>query len=68
MTDVLPTLSNETAVPEPLATKMRGGETGIGNGEGFYRWTPAAAKQLQGRYREHVWRMHGVLREASESE
>ena len=68
MTDVLPTLSNEIAVPEPLATKMREGATGIGNGEGFYRWTPAAAKQLQGRYRGHVWRMHGVLKEASESE
>ena len=68
MTDVLPTLSNGTDVPEPLATKMRNGEAGISSGEGFYSWEPGAAERLQERYREHVWRMHGVLKQAAENE
>lgn len=66
MTGVLPTLSNETTVPEVLSRKMRDGETGVRSGQGFYSWTHRSAKQLEDRYREHVWRMHTVLRESSE--
>ncbi len=61
MSGVLPTLSNATEVPEPLATMLQQGDKGILNGRGFYPYTPADAPRLWDLYRNHVWRLHDIL-------
>jgi 3-hydroxybutyryl-CoA dehydrogenase len=64
MSGVLPTLSNETSVPQPLAEKQQHNETGVRNGHGFYEYTPEAARLAEDQYREHVWRMRELLADA----
>jgi 3-hydroxybutyryl-CoA dehydrogenase len=62
MSGVLPTLSNEISVPQPLVEKMH--QTGVRDGHGFYDYTPEAARLAEEQYREHVWRMRALLADA----
>jgi 3-hydroxybutyryl-CoA dehydrogenase len=57
MAGVLPTLSNATEVPEPIASMMQANVGGIRDGHGFFEYTPAEAKAWEDIYREHVWRV-----------
>jgi len=63
MQGVLPTLSNATEVPEPLATMMASGLNGVRDGQGFHTYTPEDAHRWEQIYREQVWRVHAVAEE-----
>lgn len=61
MERVLPTLSNATEVPKLFDDLAKRGAQGISNGDGFYRWTPEEAKQLESLYRKHAWNVHRLM-------
>jgi 3-hydroxybutyryl-CoA dehydrogenase len=61
MQGVLPTLSRETEVPEPLATMMRDGLTGMREGQGFYTYTQEQAAHWKEIYRRQVWRVRETV-------
>jgi len=63
MTGVLPTLSNSTEVPEPLASLMKAGATGIKDGHGFFSYSPEQAHTWEKIYRDQVWRMRAIAEE-----
>jgi 3-hydroxybutyryl-CoA dehydrogenase len=63
MAGVLPTLSNATTVPEPLATMMHEGLSGARGGLGFHSYTEEEAQRWEKIYRDQVWRMHAVAEE-----
>lgn len=46
---LLPTLSNETEVPELLEQRVALGELGLKTGQGFYTWSPEEALALRQR-------------------
>lgn len=60
MSAVLPSLSNETEIPQPLRAKMDAQQTGIRSGEGFYTYTPDEVHQAEQRYRDQAWRVHSI--------
>jgi 3-hydroxybutyryl-CoA dehydrogenase len=64
MQGVLPTLSRDTEMPEPLATMMNNGLTGVRDGEGFYAYTPEQAAHWEEIYRRHVWRVREAVDES----
>ncbi|RXH54124.1 3-hydroxyacyl-CoA dehydrogenase family protein [Granulicella sibirica] len=63
MSGVLPTLSNTAEVPEPMATMMRDGLTGVKCGQGFHSYTPEETARWEEIYREQVWRVRRVVDE-----
>jgi 3-hydroxybutyryl-CoA dehydrogenase len=63
MTGVLPTLLNAPELPEPIATLMRNGATGVRGGQGFYSYTPEQAKHWEEIYRDQVWRARVIAEE-----
>ncbi len=63
MAGVLPTLSNSTEVPEPLACLMRAEAGGVRDGHGFFEYTPEEAKRWEEIYRAHVWRVRASVDE-----
>lgn len=60
MSAVLPSLSNETEIPQPLRAKMDAQQTGIRSGEGFYTYTADDVHQAEQRYRDQAWRVHSI--------
>jgi len=60
MTGVLPTLLNAPELPEPIATLMHDGATGVRSGQGFYSYTPEEAKHWEDIYRDQVWRARAI--------
>ena len=60
MSGVLPTLSCEEGVPQPLRDMMQRGDSGASSGESFYDYTPEQARAAEAAYREHVWRMRAI--------
>lgn len=63
MSGVLPTLSNATEVPEPLASMMQAGAGGVRDGHGFFEYTPEQAAEWEEIYRTHVWRVRAAVDE-----
>jgi 3-hydroxybutyryl-CoA dehydrogenase len=63
MTRVLPTLYNSPDLPEPIASLMQSGATGIKSGQGFFTYTPEEAHAWEKIYRDHVWRMRAITEE-----
>jgi 3-hydroxybutyryl-CoA dehydrogenase len=57
MQHVLPSLSNERDLPEPIKKLAESGARGITNGRGFYNYTPEEAKHWEELYRKHAWRV-----------
>lgn len=64
MTNVLPALSNAAEIPEPLATMMQQGYTGVRDGRGFYVYTPESAQRIEKTYRDHIWRVREAVNAA----
>jgi 3-hydroxybutyryl-CoA dehydrogenase len=63
MQGVLPTLSRETEVPEPLARMMQEGLSGVRDGRGFYSYTAEQAAEWEEAYRRQVWRVRAAVDE-----
>lgn len=63
MQGVLPTLSNATTVPEPLATMQAEGLSGVRGGRGFYEYSPDDARAWEEIYRQQVWRVRETVDE-----
>ncbi|SFR98474.1 3-hydroxybutyryl-CoA dehydrogenase [Granulicella pectinivorans] len=63
MTGVLPTLYNSPELPEPIASLMKAGATGIKSGQGFFSYTPEEAQAWEKIYRDQVWRMRAIAEE-----
>jgi 3-hydroxybutyryl-CoA dehydrogenase len=57
MTAVLPTLSNEVEVPEPMRSMMRQGVGGMRDGHGFFDYTPEQSAHWEELYRQQAWRV-----------
>ena len=64
MAGVLPTLSNTTEVPEPIASMMKTGAGGVRDGHGFYEYTPEQAAAWKQIYEQQVWRVRQAVDEA----
>ena len=63
MAGVLPTLSNTTEVPEPIASMMKTGAGGVRDGHGFYEYTPEQASAWKQNYEQQVWRVRQAVDE-----
>jgi 3-hydroxybutyryl-CoA dehydrogenase len=55
MARVLPTLSNDAALPTLLGTLVDQDARGIANGHGFYEYTPEEIHAWEARQRRHAW-------------
>ncbi len=64
MEPVLPTLSNASEVPEPLACLRDRNATGVRDGEGFFQYTEAEALAWEEIYRRNVWIVRNSIQEA----
>jgi len=64
MAGVLPTLSNASAPPEPIAAMMLADAGGVRDGHGFFEYTPEEAKRWEEIYRAQVWRVRAAVDEA----
>lgn len=64
MAGVLPTLSNATEPPEPIAAMMLANAGGVRDGHGFFEYTPEEARRWEEIYREQVWRVRAAVDEA----
>jgi len=58
---VLPTLSNATELPRPLADLADSDARGIANGRGFYQYTEEEAARWEALFREHAWTVRELL-------
>jgi 3-hydroxybutyryl-CoA dehydrogenase len=56
-----PKLSCETKVPKRMRELVASGAKGIGNGRGFYSYTPGQARRWEKRLRENVWGVRELL-------
>jgi 3-hydroxybutyryl-CoA dehydrogenase len=65
MSDVLPTLSIETEVPEPMRSMMQQDAGGMRDGNGFFRYTPEQVKQWEEIYRRQAWRVREIADETA---
>jgi 3-hydroxybutyryl-CoA dehydrogenase len=65
MSGVLPTLSIETEVPEPIRSMMQQNAGGMRDGNGFFRYTPQQVKQWEEIYRRQAWRVHEIADETA---
>jgi len=52
MKDLFPTLSNNTEVPKLIDDIVKEGGRGVGNGKGFYEYTPEEAKLWEKTFEE----------------
>lgn len=57
MERVLPTLSQSTTIPAPLADLVAAKAQGAYQGNGFYEYSPEDARQWEERQRRHVWQV-----------
>lgn len=57
MKRLFPKLSNAAEIPLPMRELIESGATGIGNGRGFYRYTPEDTERWQKLLIEHVWKV-----------
>lgn len=57
MNNVLPTLSNATAITDGMRRMMESDDKGIVNGRGFYEYSAADAKMWEDRFRRSVWQV-----------
>jgi 3-hydroxybutyryl-CoA dehydrogenase len=57
MKRLFPQLSNASEVPRTMRELVESGATGIGNGRGFYRYTPQEAERWQELLIDHVWKV-----------
>jgi 3-hydroxybutyryl-CoA dehydrogenase len=64
MEPVLPTLSNASEVPEPLAGLRDRNATGVRDGKGFFQYTEAEALAWEEIYRRNVWIVRNSIQEA----
>lgn len=63
MAPVLPTLSREEAVPQPLAALAREQAQGVINGRGFYEYTSEEAVGWEELFRRHAWAVQRLVDE-----
>jgi 3-hydroxybutyryl-CoA dehydrogenase len=57
MKDLLPTLSNQTSVPQLIDEIVKEGGNGVFNGHGFYDYTPEQAQKWQESYQNFGYEM-----------
>jgi 3-hydroxybutyryl-CoA dehydrogenase len=57
MRDLLPDLSKGSSIPPAMRRATKTGGNGISSGKGFYRYTPAQAKQWEKRFRDYTYEM-----------
>jgi len=57
MSNVLPSLSNATAITEGMRRMMENDDKGIVNGRGFYQYSATEAEQWEERFRKSVWQV-----------
>jgi 3-hydroxybutyryl-CoA dehydrogenase len=65
MAAVLPTLSNETEVPEPIRTMMQQQAGGMRDGHGFFDYTPEQIAHWEEIYRRQAWRVREIADEVA---
>jgi len=65
MSAVLPTLSNETEVPEPIRGMMQQDATGMRDGIGFFHYTPQQVERWEKIYRRQAWRVREIADETA---
>jgi len=65
MSAVLPTLSNESEVPEPIRSMMQQDAGGMRDGHGFFHYTPEQAAHWEELYRHQAWRVREIADEGS---
>jgi 3-hydroxybutyryl-CoA dehydrogenase len=65
MAGVLPTLSNETEVPEPIRSMIKQGAAGMRDGNGFFDYTPQQVEQWEEIYRRQAWRVREIAEETA---
>ena len=58
-----PQLSCATEVPATMRELVESGATGIGNGRGFYDYTPDEAREWENRLTENVWKVRQMTNE-----
>jgi len=64
MEPVLPTLSNASEIPPPLAALRDRSATGIRSGEGFFHYTEKEVHAWEEIYRRNVWIVRNSIQEA----
>lgn len=63
MAPVMPSLCNDRELSPTMQRLMAEGATGVGNGRGFYQYSPDEAKAWSALYRKHAWEVHRVQRD-----
>lgn len=63
MAAVLPTLSNEAEVPEPIRSLMQQEADGMREGQGFFKYTPEQASHWEELYRCQAWNVRRFVDE-----
>ena len=62
MAPVLPSLNNQTNVPQTIQQLADQGARGIINGHGFFEYTEEEAEAWRTRYRDHAWLVSKLMR------
>jgi 3-hydroxybutyryl-CoA dehydrogenase len=63
MERLFPALSTSQEVPATIREVVESGGTGIGNGRGFYSYTPEEAKRWRELFDKHSWRVRELMDE-----
>jgi 3-hydroxybutyryl-CoA dehydrogenase len=63
MAPVLPSLSCEMAIPQPLAALAREDALGVINGRGFFNYLPEEATDWEESFRRHAWAVRRLIDE-----
>jgi 3-hydroxybutyryl-CoA dehydrogenase len=59
--NVLPTLSNDTELPDTLAKLAASDARGMANGRGFYQYDAEESAAWEALFREHAWNVRALM-------